>query len=291
MNQHLTLEELNELLPAFVIGILDPDEMLAVSEALEQNPELQARLESLDEMNAAMAQMEAPTIAPPTAVRSALMARVEADLPQLQESQPRLTIKTAEARQPTLSLWERLFGGNPWKLAAGVMAVLLGISAVVLLQRQQVIAEAQTQLTDLQSQNSLLQEQLNQEEAILASLTGATQTLALSPTDEAPTASGEFYRTADEVVLVARGLSPAPPAKAYYLWGVILGPNDEKIFTNLGPVALDEDGNVIAAFPLPGGETQYDVIDVSLEDQSDPPPPALEGDIVLRGLIESSDGG
>ena len=295
MNHNLSFDELNELLPAYAMGILEPDEMLAVSDAIEQNPELQARLESLDEVTATLGHGHEAAVAPPSAVRTALMTRVKAEI-STEVSVSKVRERAAvpmreEAISPAQSWLERLFGGNPWKLATGLAAVLLVITVGLLLQRQQILTETENELAELQTENGRLQEQLDQEQAILASLTNATQTIALAATDEAPRASGEFYRTSNEIILVARGLSAAPEAKAYYLWGVILGPNDEKIFTNLGPVPLDEEGNIIATYSIPPGDSQYDVIDVSLEDQSDPPPPALEGDIVLRGLVDNGEGG
>lgn len=381
MNSELTHDEVLDLLAGYALGILDPEEMLAVDTSLPLYPYLQARFEEIEEVVAQyavqFAGMESLDVAPPSLARERLLARVEADAQQtaapVQPVQQWLTVaqqsevvqrpppgssaskrpavaNTAAKRwQAFLDRWRGGFGVWVW---AATLLVWLA-TAVLLLQRQQQLNQLQTsvavtmnentqlqqslttiqdrvtelqtqlsgtdrqmaalqtekeqlqqsltdgqgQVADLQSQlaqtedqmaalaveNTRLTETLQQEQQITAVLASANQTIPLAATDIAPFVSGEYYRRANEVVLVARGLERPPADKAYYLWGVVVGPNDEKDFTNLGLVPLRADGSVILRVTAPTDASQYDVIDVSLEDRSDPPPPILEGDIILRG--------
>lgn len=286
----LSYDELNELLPAYAMGALEPDEMLAVDDALSAYPELEVRLQELDVLGAEMGRLSSALPVPPTAVYNTLMRQAKANI-----AQPPPISQHPPQRKPW---WQQGLFSNGWRLAAALALLVVIFTAVSRLDDLQTIETLREQMADMDAQvaeleavNGRLQEQLRQEQETLASLTNANQILALTPTDSAPNASGEFYRSADEITLVVRALTPPPEEKAYYLWGVVLGPNDEKTFTNLGTVPLNDDGSFIFSYTVPDGDSQYDVIDVSLEDQSEPPPPILEGDIVLRGLIETDDEG
>lgn len=287
-NSKMTRDEIEMLLPEFSLGTLSPEEMLAVHEQLEQYPELQEQLAQLDALTLQIVASSPALQQPSPHVRTQLMSRIESSLQSDAKPQPKV-VPTQPSR--STNLWG-------WRFLAAATAILLLLLAASWLRQRQAMTTLQGQIIELDAavaelelENGRLQEQLLQEQEILAALTTADQTVPLAATDSAPLASGEFYRSGNEVILVARGLEEPPPQKAYYLWGVVLGPNDEKNFTNLGPVPLDEDGNILFTYTVPPGDSAYDVIDVSLEDASDPPPPILEGDIVLRGLTNPDDEG
>ena len=67
-------EQLQEILTGYVLGSLEPDEMLGMEEYLEAHPELSAIVNRLEESIAAMA-YAAPPMAPPSSVKEVLLTR------------------------------------------------------------------------------------------------------------------------------------------------------------------------------------------------------------------------
>jgi anti-sigma factor RsiW len=78
MDPELTREEIIEMLPAYVLGALEPDEMLAVEAYLEQHHDLLPRLHSAEEAAAQLAYL-APATPLPDDARDRLMSRVKAE--------------------------------------------------------------------------------------------------------------------------------------------------------------------------------------------------------------------
>ncbi|MFN8487333.1 MAG: anti-sigma factor [Caldilineaceae bacterium] len=70
--------EVNELLPGFVLGALEPDEMLAVAEYVNQHQELQARVAELEAATAQLA-YTAPYAPLPARAKQQLLQRAQAD--------------------------------------------------------------------------------------------------------------------------------------------------------------------------------------------------------------------
>src|SRR5688572_24163114 len=76
----LTNDEILERLPAFVVGALDPDEMLEVEEYIHAHPELLARVLELEAAAARLA-YAAPARPLPQELHSKVMERAQASLP------------------------------------------------------------------------------------------------------------------------------------------------------------------------------------------------------------------
>ena len=80
------------MLPAYALGALEPDEMLAVDAYLDQHPELTERLAEIEEALLPLADLTPP--APlPGGGKARLMARVRADMAEsaTAKSQPEQT--------------------------------------------------------------------------------------------------------------------------------------------------------------------------------------------------------
>lgn len=80
MSIQFTRDQVLELLPAYVLGKLEPEEMLAVDNYLEEQRELLAQLNQAEQAAAQLVHT-APVVPLPGDARERLMARVRADLP------------------------------------------------------------------------------------------------------------------------------------------------------------------------------------------------------------------
>jgi len=67
-----------EMLPAYVLGSLEVDEMLAVNDFLAAQPALLARVAELEDAADQLA-LAAPEVEPPAGAKAGLMARIQAD--------------------------------------------------------------------------------------------------------------------------------------------------------------------------------------------------------------------
>jgi anti-sigma-K factor RskA len=187
MNAELTHGQVLELLPAYVIGALEPEEMLAVEAYLDQHRVLLARLREVEQ---AVAQMPyaAPEAPLPAAAKDRLMARVHSQLaaqPAAKSMLRPVTPMHPLPQQPVPAAgwltWLRLVLSSWEGLAtAGALVVLL-IVAFWAAQNQarlnQVAAQlnaSQAEITQLQADKSQLQ-QTNSE--LQQQLQAATQQL------------------------------------------------------------------------------------------------------------------
>ena len=149
----LTEAAVLEMLPAYVLGALEADEMLAVDDYLAAHPALLVRLAEL-EATADQLALAAPEVEPPARAKAGLMARVQADaevrsMLSTMEAQPARTvspplaptqpareqprpapprpIQRAEEAQSWIDRLRGFLGGNFYwpTLAAGSMAAPL----------------------------------------------------------------------------------------------------------------------------------------------------------------------
>lgn len=257
MNNGLTHETVIELLPAYALDALEPEEMVAVEEYLAQQRALLARVERLQEATAQLA-YAAPTAPVSPNVKATLMAQVRA------EASP--TPRSAAARQttghrapnntPAQSAHNPLLGDrnqarpmpfgraqqtrpiqpplpappqprrvNFGWLAAAAMAVAalfiiwIDIGAQRQLgQLQAELATRTTEVTTLSQQLQILQKQVQKEQLQLAFFTGPSEIATLNGTPDAPNAAGVYYQQNGEALVVLHGLEPLPTTQTYQLW-------------------------------------------------------------------------
>jgi anti-sigma factor RsiW len=184
--------ELRELLGAFALGAVTPDEAAAVRAYLATHPAAQAELAELVAAADVLPELAEP-LAPPPDLRTRIAAAVTRDgesapsAPGL-TSLPATTPRAPEPVRRPPSFWSR---PTPWAAAA---AVLLLLSAGLLYWNVQLRNEIASQ--------------------------PAAQVIALAPTDAAPGASGEVrYVPAERLLLVdVRDLPPLAQGQVYEVW-------------------------------------------------------------------------
>lgn len=304
-----------ELLPAYVLGALEPDEMLCVDEYIHQQKELIHHLEQLEETMGQFA-FAAPQVAPPPRVKTQLMERIHQDLEVQQAQQVRepapLTASAATPSVPTSPVarpvrkdsssrdWRTLLRG--WlgdNLLWPTLTVVATTAALVFMvytaqivghtntlssqleQIRQELTTLQVENQQLQSINDELQQQMFERENQLAIFSGATEVVTLEGTEEAPTASGVFYLGEDASLLVMRGLQPLSAEQIYELWLI----PEEGAPVPAGLVNVDASGSATATLALGEQPANFAAVGVSIEPQGGSAQPT--GPIVLLGTVKS----
>lgn len=281
-----THNEIAEMLPAYVLGALEPDEMVAVEEYVSEHRALLRRLDELEETIGKLA-VTVPQVPLPGDAKERLMARVRADVGQATVTDataaPSLSIvaPTAPTTQPVEERnraagprrsWFRVL--NPaWVAAVGAAALLVIAltysnqlrGRAIALQNQLddsrgQLAQAREEAGTLQSQNAALLQQLQAEEQRLALLTGTNRTYTMAATEEAPGAGGALFTSGDEGVLVLHGLQPLPDGQTYQLW--LLG---DAAPVPAGLVEITDVAPDWAVLELPAGAAEYAGIAISIE--------------------------
>jgi len=187
----LTQEEVLDALPGYVLGILEPDEMLAVDAYLQQHPELRARVDNLDTIAMDLALSAPPVIAPP-ALKTQVMARARAavtaesqspstgstgaatadaaktDRPPRRARSPlplRPTTAPTDARQPVTSTptdaprpwWAWLNRPFTWQFTTVAATIVLVAVIVTALRYQNSLSELESQLASQEERIATLE--------------------------------------------------------------------------------------------------------------------------------------
>jgi anti-sigma-K factor RskA len=241
-NRDLTHTEVEELLPAFVLGALEPAEMLAVEQYLATHPALQAQVAQYEATLAELA-CAAPPVQPPTRAKAALLKRAQQEVAERQPQRvPFLRPTSAaapvrpSARKPVpqpeqASNWFGIFI-RTFALAGAVAAIAILTLLTVQLRNNVVqltnqLNTVQGQLTQIQTENSrLVQQNLSMQQLLqnqqlqVAILSNPQQHIALVGTEGESQAAGGFYTHDNTAVLVLRGLQPLSADQTYQLWWI-----------------------------------------------------------------------
>ncbi|MBX3052240.1 MAG: anti-sigma factor [Caldilineaceae bacterium] len=306
-----------EMLPAYVLGALEAEEMLAVDDFLAAHPALLARVAELEAAADHLA-LAAPEVEPPTTAKTGLMARVQADAgvrsmlsamdtqsvgtpspapaPVRPVQPPPLPRPIPQAETPP-GWMERLrgfLGGNFFwpSLAMGTLAALLVVAVYAtqtdrsasaisaqLNDAQQRIAQLEGEMNSLVQINQQLEQQLTTDRNQLAIFANAERVVALAGTPDAPDASGVFYTGPESGLLVLRNLPALSAEQTYELW-LIPG---EGAPVPAGLVQVAADGSNTFAIALAGQPTDYTAVGLSIEPAGGSPSPT--GPIVLLGTV------
>ncbi len=307
------------MLPAYVLGALEADEMLAVDDYLAAHPALLVRLAEL-EATADQLALAAPEVEPPARAKAGLMARVQADaevrsMLSTMEAQPARTvspplaptqpareqprpapprpIQRAEEAQSWIDRLRGFLGGNFYwpTLAAGSMAAPL-IVAVYAAQAGNSADSISAQLSDAQQRIALLENQVD-------SLVQVNHQLEEQIANDRNQLA--IFANADRVVALA-GTPDAPDASG----ALYVGPeNGLLVLRDLPPLPADQtyelwlipgDGSPIPAglvqvaeegdstftIALAGQPTDFAAVGLSIEPTGGSPAPT--GPIVLLGM-------
>ncbi len=211
MSQH-EHEELEDLLPAYVLEALDEEECQAVARHLEGCADCRARLAEYRAVGEALLRAPAP-VAPPPRVRAGFIARL-----------------AGEGREPARpGLLARLGSLSPWAWLGSLgLALLLALNLTLL---------AETRA-------------LRQEQARLAQQMQAGQTaLALTAYPESRTVTFQENHTGGVLlyhperpvaVLYVWGVEPPPPGQAYQAW--LIRPDGSRVSAGLFRASAEGEG-------------------------------------------------
>lgn len=287
MDPELTREEIIEMLPAYVLGALEPDEMLAVEAYLEQHHDLLPRLHSAAEAAAQLAYL-APATPLPNEAGDRLMRRIRADL--------RLASTSKAASKGwwfTLRHWFSPLNG--WTVAAGAATAALLVMVLYMGQTQSrlnrltveveelhaTVHQLQTANSQLEQTNQGLQQQLQSDQARLAFIANANpqRSLQVPGTEAAPQAKGTLYvGNSDQALLLVQGLEPLPGDQTYQLWVASTGQAQP---VSAGLVILEPAPANWIPITLPPGVSDLNVVGLSIEPVGGSPGPGPSGPIVL----------
>jgi anti-sigma-K factor RskA len=282
-------QEIHEMLAGYVLGALEPDEMLAVERYLGRHPELQDRVQSV-EMTAASLAHAAPRVPLPTRAKEQLLRRIRGDGPVAAARRvPFLSEKAARPQRPVVrglrpiprpqapssaspGRWFSFFLRS--LATAGAIAAIALLAVISWQLRNQVnqlstqLAAVQGQLTQLQAErtqlqqiNAGLQQQLQNQNAQWEVIANPHQVVALAGTPDAPSASGAFFRRNNEGVLVLHGLPPLPEDQTYQLW--ILPPEGPSIPADL--LSIGDTQTARLAVNIPPEQSDLVGVGVSVE--------------------------
>lgn len=182
----LTRDEVLEMLPAYALGALDADERAAVDAGLHRFPDLRTELAGYQAVATGL-DASVPQIAPPPALKAALMAR----------------IATAPAEKT--SWWQRFIDSfNRLSLVPRLALVALVLVAGVALV--QITRSAITLATEQQKIQTIV--------------ASSTEQVILKGTDKAPEAVGVLHYMDDQLqgAMEVRNLPALNRNQAYQLW-------------------------------------------------------------------------
>jgi anti-sigma-K factor RskA len=201
-------------------------------------------------------------VAPPTAVRTRVLAEIARERPAVGSVEP--------IPAPTRGRW-MWWGG--WVGVAAAAGLLLIVN--------QKLTETETELERLRGRLTTLQEELAQREETLRFLSDpAVRYVSLAGLRASPGASAWLlWNPASRTgLLLTRGLPPAPPDRAYELWALAgAEPVPAGVFT------VDQSGRaLLRVAPLPERRT-FDKFAVTLEPAGGVPKPT--GPMHLLGAL------
>lgn len=251
----LTYETVVELLPAYTLGALEADEMVAMDDYLQRHYTLLERIEQLDEATAQLA-YAAPSAAMSPRLKTTLMTQIRAEaipartihllnaaervtqnLPAIPKDTPLLPARQQEpayalarsqpvrAVQPTLppKAPPRRFDFG-WLAAAAMAVAALFIVWIdfgaqrQLVQLQTELTTRSAQLTELTRQLQVMQDQMLQNQQQMAFFATPPEVVPLGGTVDAPNAGGVFYQRDSRAFVVLHGLPPLAADQTYQLW-------------------------------------------------------------------------
>lgn len=317
MSTGLTYEEAIELLPAYTLGALDPDEMVAMDDYMQRHHALLARVERLDAAtaqlaytapiaplsshvkNSLMGQIRAEAI--PSRTRSLLDAaeRITQNLPSVPKNTPLLPARQQQEQTYALARPTPILPPQPTSLPTPaptrrfdfgwLAAAAMAVAALFIVwidfgaQRQLVQLRADlsgrdTEISQLNQQIQSMELQLQQSKGQLAFFANPTQIVPLNGTEKAPTAGGVFYQHNDRAILVLHGLPPLPADQTYQLW-LIPAQGTPAPAGLLSIATVDPNGQQVN---LPDSALTYQTIGVSIEPSGGSEMPTA-GNIVLVG--------
>jgi anti-sigma-K factor RskA len=253
-------EEIRDLAAVYALGALEGDDRVRFEALLSaDDPDATVALREFETALVGLAAESA--IAPPPAVKAALMERVAAS------ERPRAVAAVPVPPRRRRAVWPLVWTAA---LAAGIAAIAVGLAVSTSYERR---------LDALSREAAELRGQIDQQRQLLALVRDpSTSVVALAGLKATPAARARMLWNAPAGgLLVAAGLPPAPPGKAYQLWA-IAGKNQP---VSAGVFGVDDKGAGSLRVPPLAGLGKVDVFAVTLEPAGGLPAPS--GPMVLAG--------
>lgn len=311
MSRELSYDEVMEMLPAYVLGALEMDEMLAIDAYLQRHHLLEERLQKLQESTAQIA-LAAPIATPPPRAKEALMARIRSEAPSFRQDisaqerrksvnpllrrspdRKKTVSSTSSPQMAPQAFASSTFSGRRFHFrgatvgwaAAALMAALMLLAIILtsaLYQNriqalQQEIAFRDRQLEEMNRQMEALQEQFWGLQNQLAAFTHPDRIIPLTGTEAAPEVRGIFLHKDRDGILFVRGLQPLPASQTYQLW--LIPAEGSPISAGL----LGTDGAIagVHSIVIPQNAENFAAVGISIEPEGGSPLPT--GPIVALG--------
>ncbi|MEQ9399064.1 MAG: anti-sigma factor [Longimicrobiales bacterium] len=266
-----TEQRWTDLAAAYVLGALDPEERSAFEARLEQDAELQAEVDAHRELVGVLSDA-VPRHAPPAALKARILDRARAEregggtrpiesAPSVRDAPPPGSGGAGAAGPGGVARW------TPWLAAAALVAALgTGYLAQRVDQQRDALAE---RLESVQAQLDDARASVAERDSLLATFLGPdVRTVALSATDQPPSAR-IFWNTATSTIIVAAfDLPPAPEGRTYQLWGIAEGGSP----VSLGTFQTAADGTALVQRTVPAG-TDFQIGAVTEEPTGGSPQP------------------
>jgi anti-sigma-K factor RskA len=204
-------DDILDLLTAYALGAIAPDEIARANALLEEQPELRATLAEL-RAAADMLPYGLPEAEPPAELRQRVLDYATGRSSSAQVSAPR-------------RLSNRMRG---WMLGLSGIAAVAVLAAAIgwaqLIQTRSQLAQSQTELTQAQTQVADAQMQLAQSQAALAQIQGqvadAQELIATLTSDSSSAAGAAIVRTRSGSTVLIAQLPPLQPGRVYQLWRI-----------------------------------------------------------------------
>lgn len=244
----MNTEELRDLIPAYSVGALDPDERAEMETALLHNPELAKELATYQEISERLL-YSVPQVAPPRGLAGAVLAK--------------------SSRKPGNPANQRVDGMlRPrmdwrWLMAAVLVLVLLAGSNLYWL----------TRVNDLEEENDTLTAQLNTPKQPSSQLgTGPASQVQLSRDEEDLSASLAWVATNDEQDWVAWVVARSLPVATYQVW-IERDGEEPLLIGEIDITEVDENGSLV--FEIDEPVQSYDRFYITLKDDDPSPENAI----------------
>lgn len=295
MNAELSREQIIEMLPAYALGALEPDEMLAVGDYLELHQDLLPHLHLAEEAVAQVAHA-APHTPLPANAKARLTQRVEADLAGAVSAAEIADALAGESWLARLRGWFSPLNGWTAVAGAAVAALLLVLLSVGQTESRlnQLTAEVAALRTtvsqlevannELQQTNQVLQQQLQTDQARLAFIANIApqRTLQVPATGTSPAADANgvlYVGNNNEGLLLLQGLEPLAEDQTYQLW---VAPDGDTTPTSVGLIELQPGSDDWFPVTLPLDSAEVNVVGLSIEPAGGSPGPGPSGPVVLH---------
>lgn len=218
MNEHPT-----DSLPAFVLGALDTEEAKRVAAHVERCPACRSEAEEFRKI-IDMLPYSVHAAEPPAHVKRQLFARIEAAREQPHHLRPGLVAQRRGER------FVPLFTPGVLRATAAIALIVVVVLSVVALTLRARLNQVTADLEHNQQIIAVLQDQLNQQEELVATLMheqhqaavllSSEDTLQRALVAERPGARARMYMRPghNQALLVVRGLEPLSPGQTYQFW-------------------------------------------------------------------------